>query len=521
LQHKKISKIYPSFLSLRPLKTLHRFIFKSYIPPFAMTFVISVFVLFMQFLWKWVDELVGKGLDWNIISELFFYAALSFIPLALPMAVLLSSLMTFGNLAEHYELAALKSAGNSLVKIMRPLILFTSVITLSAFLFSNYILPYTQLKMLSTLFDIRQQKPALNIKEGVFYNEIDGYSLRIKKIGKDGQSLSDIMIYDQTQQAGNTSLTVAQTGKMFMTPDKSSFIFELHDGEQYEDIWKQANANVTHPFKRMKFKDLLMRLDLSGFKLQRTDQDLFKDNERMLNNQQLLVAIDTMKNEVAQDKNGFYKAITNAYLVKSAKYWTIVDTVKTKVKTGFFMDELKKDERSRAYELALNNARNCKSATESKVNELDAEDHTILRFKIEYWRRYMLSVACLIMFFVGAPLGAIIRKGGMGMPVVISVVFFLLFWVLSITGEKLSKDGFLPPEIGMWMGCIFFLPIGIWLTRKATADSAMFDSDGLLVRFLRFFNYRKFIRRKKIKPEPDREHPDLLNEKDDAEKFPQ
>jgi len=385
------------------------------------------------------------------------------------------------------------------VKIMRPLILFTSVITLSAFLFSNYILPYTQLKMLSTLFDIRQQKPALNIKEGVFYNEIDGYSLRIRKIGKDGQSLSDIMIYDHTQQAGNTSLTVAETGKMFMTSDKSSFVFELHNGEQYEDIWKQANANITHPFKRMKFKDLLLRLDLSGFKLQRTDQELFKDNERMLNNQQLLVAIDTMKNQVVRDKSGFYKAITNAYLVKSGKYWNTLDTVKSKIKSGYFMSELKKDERARVFDLALSNARNCKSATESKVNELESEDHTILRFKIEYWRRYMLSVACLIMFFIGAPLGAIIRKGGLGMPVVISVIFFLLFWVLSITGEKLSKDGFLPPEIGMWIGCIVFLPIGIWLTKKATADSAMFDSDGFFIKILRVLTWRRRMERKLLK----------------------
>ncbi len=476
-----------------------------------MTFVISVFILFMQFLWKWVDELVGKGLDWNIISELFFFASLSFIPLALPMAVLLSSLMTFGNLAEHYELAALKSAGNSLVKIMRPLILFTCMVTIGAFLFSNYILPYTQLKMLSTLFDIRQQKPALNIPEGVFYDKIDGYSLRIKKISKDGNKLSDIMIYDQTEQAGNTSLTVAESGKMFMTEDKSFMVFELYNGEQYKDIWNQANATITHPFQRMKFKDLIMRLDLSGFKLQRTDQDLFKDNERMLNNQQIRVAVDTMKNEMEINKKDFYRAMQNAYLPKSEKYIVGLDTTKSPLKTGFFLNELNKDERARVYDLALNSARNCKSAADSKKNELDSQQSSIIRFKIEYWRRYMLAVACLLMFFIGAPLGAIIRKGGLGMPVVISVVFFLLFWVLSIIGEKLSKNGVLPPEIGMWIGCIVFLPLGMWLTKKATEDSAMFDSDGFFIRILRIFTWRRRVLNKALKL-------DEGMEKTDAEK---
>jgi lipopolysaccharide export system permease protein len=449
-----------------------------------MTFVISVFVLFMQFLWKWVDELVGKGLDWNIISELFFFASLSFIPLALPMAVLLSSLMTFGNLAEHYELAALKSAGNSLVKIMRPLIFFTCFVTIGAFLFSNYLLPYTNLKMLSTLFDIRQQKPALSIPEGVFYDKIDGYSIRIQKISKDGITLNDIMIYDQTEQAGNTSLTVAKTGKMFMTDDKKYFMIELHDGEKYDDVWKSENANIRHPFMRMKFKDLLLRMDISGFKMQRTQEDLFKDNQQMLNNHQLLDAIDTMKKEINKDKEGFYKALSNAYLSKTVRYWQSEDTTKSKILTGFFMDSLTRDEHAKVYELALNNARNCKSATDSKVNELDSENASILRFKIEFWKRYMYSVTCLLMFFIGAPLGAIIRKGGLGMPVVISILFFLQFWVFSIIGEKLCKDGLLPPEIGMWLGCAIFLPLGIWLTKKATEDSGIFDSAGFITRLL-------------------------------------
>lgn len=467
-------------LQFTKLKTLTRFIFKSYLPPFAMTVVISVFILFMQFLWKYVDELVGKDLPWNVLSELFLFAALTFVPLALPMAVLLSSLMVFGNLAEHYELAALKSAGMSLTRIMRPLIVFMVFITIGSYYFSNNLLPYTNLKFLSTLYDIEQQKPALNIKEGVFYNEIDGYSIRINKIAKDGQTLKDIMIYDHHEQAGNIQLTVAEYGKMFLTSDKNFFVIELHNGETYQEWWQNKNASMTKPFSRMKFKDQLARLDFSSFKMVRTDQSLFKENHQMLNGSQLLSTIDTMKMEVNEDKEKFYPGLQKAYLSKSNSYWKSLDTIKGKILDGNFIAEIHPDEMARLYDLALGSARNCKVAAESKVNEIAAEESSIVRFKIEFWRKYSLSFACFLMFFIGAPLGALIRKGGLGMPVVISIFFFLLFWVLSITGEKLAKEGTVPPEIGMWFGCAFFLPLGIWLTKKATADSGMFDSRTLL-----------------------------------------
>lgn len=473
------------------MKTLHRFILRSYIQPFATTFVISVFILFMQFLWKWVDELVGKGLDFDVVSKLFFFSALSTVPLALPMSVLLSSLMTFGNLAENYELAALKSSGMSLMRVMRPLIIFSAVVTILAFLFSNYLLPSTNLNMLSTLFDIRQQKPALNIKEGVFYNEIDGYSIRIKKIDKDGQTLNSIMIYDHTDQAGNTSLTLAEKGKMYMTSDKGYLMLELHNGTSYSDMVNQRDGNTSgKPFMRTAFKDQLVRLDLSGFKMQTTEKDLFKDNHQMLNGEQLLAYIDTMQAELNHDRSNFYTAMKSAYLQRTNKYWN--DTAINKIPVaGNFLDSLDKTERAKVYELALNGARNCKSAAESKVNEIDSETKSILRFKIEFWRKYTLSFACFIMFFIGAPLGAIIRKGGLGMPVVISIVFFIVFWVLSIVGEKLSKEGTIPPEFGMWIGCILYLPLGIWLTRKATADSGLFDMEGYKSALLKLVPFRK------------------------------
>jgi lipopolysaccharide export system permease protein len=456
-----------------------------------MTLFISIFILFMQFLWKWVDELVGKGLDSSVIVELFTYSALSTVPLALPMAVLLSSLMTFGNLAEHYELAALKSSGLSLFKIMGPLIAFVVLITIGAYLFSNNLLPRTNLKMISTLFDIRQQKPALNIKEGVFYNEIDGYSIRIKKIGKNGKSLTGVMIYDHTDQLGNTSLTIAESGEMYMTEDKLFLIIELNNGHSYAEMMNQANASKTKPFMRTTFLTETVRLDLSGFKMTRADQDMFKENHQMLNGSQLLAYIDTLREEINHDKLEFYPALRSAYFAQTRMYWKNNDSLKVPFKTGEFMTEYTKEETSRIYDMALNSARNCKAAAESKITELEAEERSVLRYRIEYWRKFTLSVACLLMFFVGAPLGAIVRKGGLGMPVVVSVVLFVIFWVVTITGEKMSKEGAIDPALGMWIGCAFFLPLGIWLTIKATADSTLFSMDNVLDFFRRLMFWQK------------------------------
>lgn len=446
----------------------------------------------MQFLWKWIDELVGKGLEWNIITELFSFAALQMIPLALPMAVLLSSLMTFGNMAEHYELAALKSAGLSLIRIMRPIFFFTFFIMIGAYMFSNYVLPYINLKAMSTLYDIHQQKPALNVKEGVFYNPgVDGYSIRINKIDDDGQVLRGIMIYDHSEQAGNVQLTIAEYGKMSVTADNSFLVLELKNGETYRENWDVQNAAITKPFIRIKFKEQVTRIDLSALKMVRTNPELFKENDKMLTGGQLLSYIDTMKQSVREDKSAFYSQLSNAYLHKIKTYWKSIDSLKVKPKNENFMLKLNSTEKARTFELALNNARNCKAAVESKLNEIDSEEKSIVRFKIEYWRKWSLSVACLLMFFIGAPLGALIRKGGLGLPVVISIVFFLLFWVMSIVGEKLSKEGTIPAEFGMWFGCLTFFPLGFWLTKKATADSGMFDSVGIITRIRNLFRKKK------------------------------
>jgi lipopolysaccharide export system permease protein len=238
---------------------------------------------------------------------------------------------------------------------------------------------------------------------------------------------------------------------------------------------------------RTKFQDQLLRLDLSGFKMQHTEEDLFKDNHQMLNGAQLLSYIDTAKQEVISDKVNFYTSVSTAYFSRTASYWDLNDSLKTQPESGDIFSTFTKEEKLRVFDNALNTARNCKATSEYKVNEIQAEERSIVRFEIEFWRKFSLSFACLVMFFVGAPLGAIIRKGGLGLPVVFSVLFFILFWAVSITFEKLSMNGAIPPVLGMWMGCLFFIPIAILLTRKATADANLFDVDSYVSVFTRFF----------------------------------
>ena len=278
------------------MRTLNRYIIFSYIGPFLMTFFIAVFVLFMQFVWKYVDDLIGKGLETRTLVELFFYAALSMFPLALPLAILLSSLMTFGNLGEQFELVALKSSGMSLQKIMTPLIIVAFLTSVGAFFFSNNMLPFINLKMRSLIYDIQQKKPALNIKEGVFYNGIDGYTIRIGTKESDGITCHDIMIHDHTQNAGNNKVITAESGKLEMTSDKKKLIMQLFNGTSYEEIVDSKNENH-YPLMRSKFKEQTVRFDLSGFRLVRSEEGLFKSSYEMMNIRQIAETIDSLETD--------------------------------------------------------------------------------------------------------------------------------------------------------------------------------------------------------------------------------
>ncbi len=473
------------------MKTIHKFILKSYVGPFIMTFFIAMFVFFMMFIFKYIDDFVGKGIAFGVLSELFFYFSLTTIPMALPLAILLSSLMTFGNLGEHFELTAMKSSGLSLQKIMRPLVVSTLFLSGAAFYFSNNILPYTNLKAGSLLYDVRESKPALMFKEGVFNNSIEGFSIRVAKKDRDGKTLRDIMIYDHRAMQGNNIILSAKSGTMEETADKLFLVLTLKDGVSYKDVVDNSKNAETHPLLRDKFEERIIRFDLSEFKMSRTNEELFKTNAQMLTISQLGEAVDTIKIKSEKRKDDFKKQLVQSYYGKSTAFLAKVDSNKIEKLPIDYFSKIPKVQRLVIIESATNIARSAKAYSESLASDYENDGFSIIRYDVEWHRKFTLSIGCLVLFFIGAPLGAIIRKGGLGMPVVVSVVFFIIYHILSITGEKLSKEEELPVYQGMWMATIILLPIGIFLTYKATSDSSLFDINAYTEPIKRIFIRKK------------------------------
>jgi len=471
------------------VKKLTLLVLRAFAGPMVLTFLISLFVLLMQFLWKYIDDLVGKGLDWIIIGKLMVYVSITLVPLALPLAILLSSIMTFGNMAEHFEITACKSAGMSLQRIMRPLIVTAILICITAFFFSNVILPMANLKMNALLYDVRQQKPALYIKEGVFYNGIDGYSIKIGEKSSDGKTLHDIMIYDHRENRGNTNLIMAESGSMVMSDDERFLILTLNNGTSYEEKPSSPGKN-NRPLMRSEFEQQVVRFDLSSFKMTRTNEQLFKDNYQMLNLGQLEQAADSIENKLDQKLEDLYHRAKISYAIVPDSMNKMNYSSVLELKEDDILKNFEPEKRGMILNSALLSARNMASITSDIIDDLDGRSRVLAKHRIEWHRKFTLSFACLILFFIGAPLGAIIRKGGLGLPVVVSIILFVSYHVISISAEKFAREGVLTPFEGMWMSSIILLPVGIFLTYKATTDSALFDRDSYL-RFIKRFSKRK------------------------------
>ncbi len=450
-----------------------------------MTFFIAQFVLLMQFLWKYLDDLVGKGLNVFTVAELLFYTSATLVPLALPLAILVSSIMTFGNLAEHFEITAAKASGVSLQRLMVPLFITAAAISVLAFFFSNNILPYTNLKMGSLLYDIRQQKPGLAIREGVFYNGIEGYSIKVGKKDPDGKTLHDMMIYDHSAAQGNKKVIIAERGKMETTTDQKFLLLTLFNGNSYEEQNKIKNNSDTHPLMRNSFNEYVIRFDLSQFKLNRTNEDLFKGGQQMMNVKQLTQSVDSLTMQYKLRGDEIVQNIEPYFLFLRDSMHTKKGFTKNVVATSFFPHDNPTD--LIMLDNALNTARSIKSYLGGSYEEMDTRRYQIAKYNVEWHRKFTLSVACFILFLIGAPLGAIIRKGGMGLPLVISILFFLAYHITSITGEKLAKEGSISAIKGMWLSTFILLPIGVFLIYKATHDSLIFDTETYKSFFKRTF----------------------------------
>lgn len=467
-------------------------VLKAFIRPFIVTFFIVMFILLMLFLFKYIDDLIGKGFDWYVILELLFYASATNVAMALPLAILLSSIMTFGSLGENYELVAIKSAGISLQKAMMPLILTVISLSTAAFLFSDYMLPVANLKMGSLLYDVRNQKAAFGIKEGVFNNDIPGYSIRVKRKGSDGQTLHDILIYSHVNNEGNVNVLMAKEGKMYRTENDQFLVLKLKDGIRYEETQGEGGYNPRQRLIRYRFKETEQKFDLSAFKLTRTDESLFRSNYAMLNMRQLKYFTDSFEVKLDSNRKTVYPHIAPYYKQYSAaRGYEKLKPQKMKPYKSSVMESIPKDKAGQSLQIAKDEIRAIKETLTMKVVVDDDFVKRVRGYLVEYNRKITLSVSCLVLFFIGAPLGAIIRKGGLGLPVVAAITFFLIYHTISTIGEKSAKQGQLPPEVGMWISIIVLSPLGAFLTYKATIDSVLFDVDVYKHLFKKLFRKKK------------------------------
>lgn len=448
---------------------------KSFLGSFFFTFFIVIFVLLMQWLWVYVDDLVGKGLSFKIILELFFHASITFVPMALPLAILLASIMSFGDLGEHYELVAIKASGISVWKAMKPLFVFSIILSGLAFVFSNSINPVATLKFKTLLFDVRKQKLAFDIKEGIFYKDIEDYVIYVDKKGEDGSTIYGVKIYDHTDHDGNNKIIVADSGVMSLSPNQRSIIFTLYNGNNYtEDNSDKQNYKYNRPFERMSFREEQIKFSLASFDLTRSNEDMFKSYQAMMNIHQLSTALDSLQRQYGAKQedfcNGFERRLANYENGKlgtengelsvfssqfSALEWPLMEHLDPKV-------------RSKVLEMATGSSRNAKDNVAFHKQDFDAQRLNINRHKKEWHKKFTLSFACIIFFLIGAPLGAIIRKGGLGLPVVVSVLFFVIYYIISTVAERTAEYGDLNMFLGVWLSSLIILPIGLFLTFKAT-----------------------------------------------------
>lgn len=470
-------------------------IIRSFIGPFIVTFFVALFVLVMQFFWLYMDEMIGKGLSIWMILELLVYMSTTLVPLALPLSILLASIMTFGNMGENFELVAIKSSGISLLRFMRPLTIFIIAICGFAFFFNNNVIPVANLKSLSLLYDVRNSKPTLNIKPDQFNNDIQGFSIRVGSKDPDGFTIHDILIYDYTDMVGNNKVIIAKEGQMLPTADKQALIFRLKDGWRYEEGYEHGTHAADYPQTRMHFAKWDKVFDLSAFNFTRTNQDLFKNAYQMMDIKQLSDAIDSFNRSKKKSSSTVasfiapYITITTStkegeQLTKDLRR----DTAKIVAYDSSLLELVPDSSRLPLLQVTLNSVRNVKALMDNNCLNDRLQKDNYLKFAIEYHRKFALSFACLLLFLIGAPLGAIIRKGGLGMPLVFAVVFFITFHILNITGEKLAKSGSLPVWAGMWMSTLILLPIAFWLIITARNDSKILTKELYMRTWRRFRN---------------------------------
>ncbi len=492
---------------------------QTFLPLFFMTFGICLFIVLMQFLWRYIDDMVGKGLGIPILAEMFMYAALFLVPMALPLAILLASLMTFGNLGERLELLAMKSAGVSLIRIMRPLIITISFVAVGAFFFQNNVMPVVQVKLYTLLYSMRQKSPELDIPEGTFYGEITGYNVYVKQKDNKTGLLKDLMIYDFSNGFNNASVMVADSGRLKMSEDKKFLVLSLYNGESFANLKNQSSTGIKQtsvPYRRETFSSRDILIDFNA-NFSRTDESFMQNQYMGKNMKSLQQSIDSMS--VRLDSIRSINA-TNVFRTSYRKTLDKPEPAKKETANKKQGTEIKQKEREKTvimnYDslfLAQNPSEKASLLSRAKSNietqrgdyffkaaTLGDEGYNLRRHMTEWHNKFTVSFACLVFFFIGAPLGAIIRKGGLGVPVVLSVFLFIFYYIINNIGFKMARDGVWAAWQGMWLSSAVLAPLGIFLTYKAVKDSVILNADTYMNAFKALIGKRsgRKIERKEV-----------------------
>ncbi|MBR6169513.1 MAG: LptF/LptG family permease [Bacteroidaceae bacterium] len=482
---------------MRILKKLDIFILKGYLQLFAGTFFICLFIFLMQFIWKFVDDLVGKGLTWDVLAKFFWYCSLTLIPLSVPLAVLLACLISYGNFGERFELLAMKASGIPLIRILMPVLILVALICAGSFYFQNKISPEANKQLYTLLWSMRQKSPELDIPEGIFYSDIPGYNLYVERKDAETGMLYGVMIYTNTESYEDTQIVIADSGRLQSTADKTHLKLTLYDGERFKNMDNQSGAmlRANIPYMRESF---IEEIDYIAFNTQFNlwDANLFAGNAQAKNLGEIYRGIDSIRSRTDSIGHSIYDNAQRTYLARmltpgrkdSAK---IVKEAAEIAPFDSLFAQLRDDQKSSAWKNAFSRAETMRAECEFRSSCYTADLNTQLRRHLmESQKKYTLSLSCLLFFFIGAPLGAIIRKGGLGIPVVVSVLFFIFYYIINVAGENNAKVGAWDAYFGEWLSSMILLPIGGWLTYKANSDSVVFDMEGYKKFFMKLFGLR-------------------------------
>ena len=479
---------------------------------FAGTFFICLFIFMMQFLWRYVDEMVGKGLEMTVLAQFFFYSGLTLVPVSLPLAILLAALITFGNFGERFELLAMKAAGISLIKIMRPLIVFICLVCGISFYFQNVIAPKAYTQLYTLLFSMKQKSPEVDIPEGVFYDEIDGYNLYVKHKNRKTGMLYDVLIYNFEKGFENAQIIKADSGRLEMTADKQHLYLHLYSGEQFENLKSQSMDQRNVPYRRESFREKHAIIEFnSDFTM--VDAGFMGNQSKSKNMAMLQADIDSMGVHNDSVGHAYYtEAMTSTYRITTGEL-SKQDTIRieeARQEEGYNVDSLFEVatlvQKQKILSAAVNRAEGAGSDWSFKSYTISETERNLRRHKTDWHEKLTLSFACLVFFFIGAPLGGIIRKGGLGMPVVVSVLIFIIYYLINQTGFKMARDGKWIVWMGMWTSTAILAPIGAFLTYKSNNDSVVLNADAYiqwLKKVVGIRSVRHLFRKEVIIHDPD------------------